>query len=161
MDYWEKQKKLKEEEQKRQSIISEMNRNTRQKVKEEREDFFLKIYNGLLFIIGIFLAISIDSIISFSIKFIPSIFEIIENILYKNTISFLWLPLIFLWVLSYIIIAAFVMLYGLQFWIDKYIFKEQHPYGELRIKSLNIFFALFIIVIITSSILIEFCLYLT
>ena len=156
MDYWEKQKKLKEEEEKRQSIISEMNRNTRQKVKEEREDFFLKIYNGLLFIIGIFLAISIDSIISFSIKFIPSIFEIIENILYKNTISFFWLPLIFLWGLSYIIIAAFVMLYGLQFWIDKYIFKEQHPNGELRIKSLNLFFALFIIVIITSSVLIEF-----
>ena len=156
MDYWEKQKKIKEEEAKRQSIISEMNRNTRQKVKEAREEFFLKIYNGLLFIIGIFLVISIDLIISFSLKFIPSIFEIIENILYDKTISFLWLPLIFLWFFGYIIIAGFVVLYGLQFWIEKYIFKEQHPNGELRVKSLNVFFALLIIVMITSSILIEF-----
>ena len=42
MDYWEKQKRLKEEEEKRQSIISEMSRNTRQKAKIEREDFFFK-----------------------------------------------------------------------------------------------------------------------
>lgn len=153
MDYWEKQKRLKEEEEKRQSIISEMSRNTRQKAKIEREDFFLKIYNGFRLVIGIITAISLDTVISYSLKFVPSIFEIIDNI---KSISLVWFPLIFLWVIVYLVIAAYIMNYGVIFWIDKYIFKEQHPDYELKVKSLNVFFALLIIVIITSSILIEF-----
>lgn len=156
MDYWEKQKRLKEEEEKRQSIISEMSRNTRQKAKKEREDFFLKIYNGFRLVIVIITAISLDIIISYSLKFVPSIFEIIDNTLFNKTISLVWFPLIFLWVIVYLVIAAYIMNYGVIFWIDKYIFKEQHPDYELKVKSLNVFFALLIIVIITSSILIEF-----
>lgn len=152
MDYWEKQKRLKEEEEKRQSIISEISRNTRQKAKIEREDFFLKIYNGFRLVIGIITAISLDTVISYSLKFVPSIFEIIDNI---KSISFVWFPLIFLWVIVYLLIAAFIMEYGVMFWIDKYIFKEQYPESELKFKSLNVFFALLIIVIITSSILID------
>ncbi len=156
MDYWEKQKRSNEEEQKRQSIISEMSRNTRQKAKIEREDFFLKIYNGFRLVIGIIIAISLDIIISYSLKFVPSIFEIIDNTLFNKTISLAWFPLIFLWVSVYLVIAAYIMNYGVIFWIDKYIFKERHPDYELKVKSLNVFFALLIIVIITSSILIEF-----
>ena len=99
MDYWEKQKRLKEEEEKRQSIISEMSRNTRQKAKKEREDFFLKIYNGFRLVIVIITAISLDIIISYSLKFVPSIFEIIDNTLFNKTISFNSFKAIFLLVL--------------------------------------------------------------
>ena len=81
-------------EERRKSIISELNRNS-EDIKKERKEFSNEIYNGFLVLIGIFTVVSLDIIISSSIKFIPSILDTAENILDKNTISLLWMPLVF------------------------------------------------------------------
>ena len=142
------------EEERRKSIISELNRNS-EDIKKERKDFFNKIYNGFLMLIGIFTVASLDIIISSSIKFIPSILDTVENILYRNTISLLWMPLVFLWLFVYFFITKFIIVYGIEFWIDKYIFKEYPLDGELNNKLLNVFFTLLIIIIVLSGWVLE------
>ena len=134
------------EEERRKSIISEWNRNS-EDIKKERKDFFNKIYNGFLILIGIFTVVSLDIIISSSIKFIPSILDIVDNILRKNTISLLWMPLVFLWLSIYFFIVKKIIVYGIEFWINKYILKEYPLDGELKDKLLNVFFTLLIIII--------------
>ena len=94
-------------EERRKSIISELNRNS-EDIKKERKEFSNEIYNGFLVLIGIFTVVSLDIIISSSIKFIPSILDTAENILDKNTISLLWMPLVFLWLVVYIFIVRII-----------------------------------------------------
>lgn len=142
------------EEERRKSIISEQNRNS-EDIKKERKDFFNKIYNGFLTLIGITTAVSLDIIISSSIKFIPSIIDTAENILDKNTISLLWMPLVFLWFVVYFFIIKKIIVYGIEFWIDKYILKEYPLDGELNNKLLNVFFTLLIIIINFSGWVLE------
>jgi hypothetical protein len=133
-------------EERRKSIISELNRNS-EDIKKERKEFSNEIYNGFLVLIGIFTVVSLDIIISSSIKFIPSILDTAENILDKNTISLLWMPLVFLWLVVYIFIVRIIIVFGIEFWIDKYILKEYPLDGELNNKLLNVFFTLLIIII--------------
>lgn len=141
-------------EERRKSIISELNRNS-QDIKKERKEFSNEIYNGFLVLIGIFTVVSLDIIISSSIKFIPSILDTAKNILDKNTISLLWMPLVFLWLVVYIFIVRIIIVFGIEFWIDKYILKEYPLDGELNNKLLNVFFTLLIIIINFSGWVLE------
>jgi len=141
-------------EERRKSIISELNRNS-EDIKKERKEFSNEIYNGFLVLIGIFTVVSLDIIISSSIKFIPSILDTAENILDKNTISLLWMPLVFLWLVVYIFIVRIIIVFGIEFWIDKYILKEYPLDGELNNKLLNVFFTLLIIIINFSGWVLE------